>query len=273
MIQFSNCKINLGLDIISKREDGYHNIETCFFPIPFYDVVEVIQNATFQFSCSGLKIDATPENNLCVKAYQLLKKDFIDVPPIHLHLLKNIPMGAGIGGGSANAAFTLQLLNKKFNLEIDKATLKEYAASLGSDCTFFIENTPCLATGKGELLEPVKLDLSHHTIVLLFPKIHVSTKDAFAAIIPKQPSKKISEIIRLPIEEWKHFLKNDFEESIFPIHPMLHTLKQKLYTAGAIYASMSGSGSTIYGIFKTNDDVENLLLKQNLNIDYKFFKL
>jgi 4-diphosphocytidyl-2-C-methyl-D-erythritol kinase len=269
MVIFSNCKINLGLQIVSKREDGFHNLETIFYPIPFYDVIEIIEAKEFLFTSTGLEIDGKSDTNLCVKAYNLLKKDFAILPNMHLHLQKNIPMGAGIGGGSANAAYTLQLINKKFDLNISKEELKTYASELGSDCSFFIENQTCFASGRGEILSPIVFHLNDYTILLLFPGIHISTKNAFENIVPKNGNISLQQIIKEPIETWKNKLTNDFEQTAFSAHPILQDYKNELYNLGALYASMSGSGSTIYGIFNKNQ-VENIDVESSFkNCPYK----
>ncbi len=259
MVVFSNCKINLGLHIVAKRADGFHDIETIFYPIPFYDVIEIIEAPEFTFTTTGLTIPSTPDNNLCVKAYHLLKKDFVNLPPVHLHLQKNIPMGAGIGGGSANAAYTLVLLNQKFKLALSHTQLKTYAAQLGSDCAFFIENKPCYATGRGEILQSLNIDLKDYYIALVFSALHVNTAEAFAGITIQKPTLSCKDTINYSIQEWAKNLKNDFETSIFKIHPSLSEAKNVLYQLGATYASMTGSGSTIYGLFnKKNIDKNSL---------------
>jgi 4-diphosphocytidyl-2-C-methyl-D-erythritol kinase len=262
LVIFSNCKINLGLQIISKRADGYHNLETVFYPVPVFDIIEIITAAVFQFSVSGLVVDAASENNLCVQAYHLLKKDFQQIPPVQMHLHKAIPMGAGLGGGSANAACTLQLLNRKYLLGISSETLKKYALQLGSDCAFFIENKPCRASGRGELLNPISLDLSGYTIILLFPPITISTASAFGNIIPRAASGSLTEIIKEPVSCWKETLYNDFENPVFALHPQLRELKEKLYKAGAVYASLTGSGSVLYGLFDLQQTEKELLKKR-----------
>lgn len=267
MVQFSNCKINLGLYITSKREDGYHNLSTCFYPIPFYDVIEIIQATAFKFTTTGMPIYSTEVNNLCVKAYHLLKNDFPDLPAVHMHLQKNIPMGAGIGGGSANAAYTLLLLNKKFPLALKESQLIQYAAILGSDCAFFIKNTPCFASSRGEVLAPTTINLSAYSIVLIFPQIHINTKQAFSHIVPRLPKETIETTLGRPVEEWKEYLSNDFEEGAFKEHPTLAPIKETLYTLGAVYASMTGSGSTMYGIFKKDTALENKIVT---NFTYPF---
>ncbi|MEQ6166694.1 4-(cytidine 5'-diphospho)-2-C-methyl-D-erythritol kinase [Ekhidna sp. MALMAid0563] len=249
MITFPNAKINLGLNIVSNREDGYHNIESCFYPIPWRDSLEVIEAASFAFYSYGLDIPGDTSSNLCVKAYELLKADF-DIPPIEIHLLKNIPMGAGLGGGSADGAFTLKMLNDIFSLNLTDSQLENYALQLGSDCPFFIKNKPAIARGRGEQLKVIDLDLSGYHIAIHNPGIHISTKEAYAGVKPEQPELHVSEIIQKPISEWKDTLSNDFESSIFPNHPEIEQLKKEMYEAGAIYASMTGSGSTVFGVFE-----------------------
>jgi 4-diphosphocytidyl-2-C-methyl-D-erythritol kinase len=251
MISFPNCKINLGLNIINKREDGFHDLETVFFPLPFIDVLEIIpfKNNDVAYNVSGIPLIAD-ENNICLKAFGLLKKDFPDLPQIQMHLHKAIPLGAGLGGGSADAAFTLQLLNKKFELGISNEKLIKYALQLGSDCPFFIINEPCFATDRGEKLEPINVNLTKYKIVLVNPGIHIDTKWAFSKIIPVQPKASIKNIITQPIATWKDELKNDFEIPVFKEYPEIQKIKEELYHYGAVYASLSGSGSTIFGIYE-----------------------
>ncbi|WP_370089770.1 4-(cytidine 5'-diphospho)-2-C-methyl-D-erythritol kinase [Ekhidna sp.] len=249
MITFPNAKINLGLNIVSKREDGYHNIESCFYPIPRHDSLEVIEAASFAFHSYGLDIPGDATSNLCVKAYELIKADF-DIPPVEIHLLKTIPMGAGLGGGSADGAFTLKMLNNLFRLELSDSQLETYCLKLGSDCPFFIKNLPAIATGRGEHLQPIDLDLSGYYLAIYNPGIHVSTKEAYAGVTPRKAKISISNFINTPIQEWKDKLVNDFESSIFPNHPEIEQLKREMYDAGAIYASMTGSGSTVFGLFE-----------------------
>lgn len=255
MIVFPNSKINLGLRIHRKREDGYHDLETVFFPVALNDALEIIpmapreRSSSFPFTLSGTAIQGRPTANLCVLAYKLLKKDFPGLPKIKMHLHKTIPSGAGLGGGSADAAFTLLLLNKMFGLGLSKEKLMHYAAALGSDCPFFIINKPCYATGRGEILEEVKVDLSAYRIVIVNPGIHIDTGLAFTNILPAVPELSIKEIIQRPVERWKDEMQNDFEKVIFPRHPAIVEIKDQLYRSGATFASMSGSGSTVYGIF------------------------
>jgi 4-diphosphocytidyl-2-C-methyl-D-erythritol kinase len=258
MIVFPNCKINLGLHILQKRTDGFHDLETVFYPIALQDALEVVQNPsptpTIQFNTTGLKIDSSAEDNICFNAYQLLKKDFPELPAIKMHLHKVIPSGAGLGGGSSDGAFTLLLLNKKFSLGLSEEQLLNYALQLGSDCPFFIKNKPCYATGRGERLEEIELDLSHYKIVLINPRIHIHTGKAFSKITPCHQRTSIKEIIQQPIGKWKDLLKNDFEEVVFAEYPEVKTIKEELYKQGAVYASMSGSGSSIYGLFHKNTE-------------------
>ncbi len=268
MIVFPNCKINLGLHILRKRADGYHDLETVFYPVRFTDILELIPDRSTNdqpvtYSQSGLEIQGNPLDNLCVKAYQLLKKDYPALPPVKMHLHKVIPTGAGLGGGSADAAFSLQLLNDYFKLELSTDQLLHYALSLGSDCPFFILNKPAYATGRGELLKPVSVDLTGYTLVIINPGIHVPTAKAFAGIRPALPEKSLKEIIAQPVSSWAEELVNDFEKPIFYQYPEIAAIKDELYRAGAVYASMSGSGSTVYGLFT---DGKPLIL--NLPPDY-----
>lgn len=249
MVVFPNAKINLGLDILSKRDGGYHNISSAFYPLPLQDVLEIIPSETLQFDTSGLKISGNPENNLILKAYQLLQREF-DIPPVHIHLHKIIPMGAGLGGGSSDAAFTIKLLNNLFSLSLSDSKLESLAGQLGSDCPFFIRNKPILAEGTGTEFSDIALDLSGKYLVLICPNIHVGTAEAYQNVKPAVPEHTVKEIIEdTSIDRWRNSLKNDFEASIFSKYPQLKNIKQQLYAAGALYASMSGSGSSIYGIF------------------------
>ena len=250
MVIFPNSKINLGLNVVGKRNDGYHDIETVFFPVQLRDALEVIEKEKFEFSTSGSPIEVETEKNLCIKAYHLLKKDLPHLPMVQMHLHKAIPMGAGLGGGSADGAFTLKLLNKKFELNLSEKQLINYSLQLGSDCPFFILNKPCFATGRGEILEQTGLDLSEFKILIVHPPIHISTAWAFANINPLKPAKSIKQIIQQPISSWKAELINDFEKPVFEKYPEIKNIKVKLYDAGATYASMSGSGSAVYGIFR-----------------------
>ena len=251
MICFPNAKINLGLHIVRKRQDGYHDLETVFYPIPVKDALEVTPTdaEAFSFTQSGIPVDGEPEKNLVVKAVHLLSDKF-ELPPLNIHLLKAIPFGAGLGGGSADAAFTLTLLNNYCNLQLTNEELEELAARLGADCPFFIRNTPVLATGTGNIFEPIDLSLTGYHLCLVKPDIFVSTPAAYSMITPSEPSVSLKEVIRQPIAEWRSSLANDFEQGIFSQHPRIAQIKQELYEAGAVYASMSGSGSSLFGIFK-----------------------
>ena len=254
MVTFPNCKINLGLNILQKRKDGYHDIETVFYPLPIHDILEVISshgNKT-QFNNTGINTGAY-ENNLCLKAYHLLKTDFPRLPEINMHLHKVIPMGAGLGGGSADAVFTLLLLNKKYHLNIARQQLFVYALQLGSDCPFFLINEPCHASGRGEIVEPLQFSLSKYKLLIVNPGIHINTKSLFGEIIPAIPSKKIKEIIHQPVETWSSELVNDFEKIAFSKHPQLKKIKENMYMNGAVYAAMTGTGSTVFGIFNPGE--------------------
>ena len=252
MVVFPNCKINLGLNIISKRMDGYHDLETVFFPVAVKDALEVITFPTSSFETSGLPVDGKPEDNICMKAFHLLKADFRLLPEIKTWLHKAIPMGAGLGGGSADGAFMLMLLNKKYQLNLTPQQLVNYSIQLGSDCPFFITNEPVFATGRGELMEKIAVDLSGYQILIVNPNIHISTKEAFSKLIPGTPFKSVREIIQQPLVTWKNDLVNDFEKAVFPMYPAIKKLKDDLYNAGAVYASMTGSGSTVFGIYPKN---------------------
>lgn len=248
MINFPNAKINLGLHITAKRKDGYHDLETCMMPVPLYDALEMIPSKKMVFESTGLSIPGDSKDNLILKAYHLLKKDFNDLPPIHIHLHKNIPMGAGLGGGSADAAFALTLMNQLFDLYLEDWFLEEYAAKLGSDCAFFIQNTPKIATGRGEILEHIDLDLKSKHVLLINPNIHIGTKEAYSGVTPKASPVVLKKVLS-DRQRWKNELVNDFEASIFPKYPEIADIKNKLYDMGAFYASMSGSGSTVFGLF------------------------
>jgi 4-diphosphocytidyl-2-C-methyl-D-erythritol kinase len=265
MLLFPNCKINLGLKITGKRADGYHNIETVFFPVPLRDAIEIIDNnqtlETVEFTQSGIHLDGLQNDNLCIKAWQLLKNDFPALPSIKLHLHKAIPMGAGLGGGSADGSFTLVFLNQKYSLNLSENQLLAYALQLGSDCPFFIINIPCLATGRGEQFQPIQLSLSGYRLVLVNPGIHVNTRWAFSQLTLTEPAtnntvnfkQSLSSIVSSSIDHWKDNLTNDFEMPVFEKFPIIQSIKETLYEKGALYASMSGSGSSVYGIFKDID--------------------
>ena len=254
MLTFPNAKINLGLNIIEKRPDGYHNLETIFYPIPLEDALEITVprsdggDTKFRLHQFGLKIAGRPEDNLAVKAYQLLNARF-GLPSVDIQLLKRIPSGAGLGGGSADAAFMLKLLNEKFGLGLRDKELEACAAQLGADCAFFIRNHPTYAEGIGDVFSPVSLSLKGYRIWLVKPDVFVSTRDAFARIKPRRPSTSLRQVAQLPVEEWKGRMVNDFEESVFPQFPVIAEIKSEMYRRGAVYASMSGSGSSVYGLF------------------------
>lgn len=259
MLTFPNAKINLGLNITEKRPDGYHNLETVFYPIPIEDALEIteLQGAPgekFRLHQAGLEIAGEADNNLVVRAYKLLDEQF-HLPPTDIHLFKHIPSGAGLGGGSADAAFMLKLLNEQFGLALTDDALEEYAARLGADCAFFIKNRPVYAESIGNLFSPITLSLKGYRLWLVKPDIFVSTRDAFARIKPRRPQASLREIVKLPVEEWKACMVNDFEESVFPQFPAIGEIKEEMYRQGAIYASMSGSGSSVYGLFKADAEV------------------
>ncbi|MCC7401533.1 MAG: 4-(cytidine 5'-diphospho)-2-C-methyl-D-erythritol kinase [Chitinophagaceae bacterium] len=256
MIIFPNCKINLGLRILGKRSDGFHNIETAFYPLQIKDALELIAessqspSAPVQLSLSGILPEIPEEENICVKAYHLLKKDFPRITPVKMHLHKIIPAGAGLGGGSADGAFTLKLINEKFNLGLNNEQLLRYALQLGSDCPFFILNIPCIATGRGEVMAPLERNLGDYKFVLINPGIHVNTAWAYAQVSPTLPVRSIKEILLQPVETWKDELVNDFEAPVFKNFPEIKSIKENLYNSNSLFASMSGSGSTVFGIFK-----------------------
>ncbi|MDL2315170.1 4-(cytidine 5'-diphospho)-2-C-methyl-D-erythritol kinase [Bacteroidales bacterium OttesenSCG-928-C19] len=255
MISFPNAKVNLGLHIVSKRPDGFHNLETVFAPIPFSDVLEIIPaKEETSFRQSGIIVDTRPDDNLCMKAYQLLKKDFPQIADVEMWLHKVIPFGAGLGGGSADASFTLRLLNDIFELHLSGEKLQQYASQLGSDCAFFIENKPMFAKGKGDEFEKIDLDVSNYCWVIVKPSFSISTPEAYAGITPKTPEIPLKEVIKLPVAEWKDKLTNDFENHLFVKYPELRNLKEQLYNSGAVYASLSGSGSALFGIFEKLDE-------------------
>lgn len=248
MISFPNAKINLGLAITEKRADGFHNIDSCFYPVAWKEVLEIQRAKQTSFTSSGIDIPGDVSKNLCLQAYELLKTDF-RLPPVHIHLHKVIPIGAGLGGGSADGAFALKMLNNIFELGLNTEQLEYYAAQLGSDCPFFVNNKPVLVSGRGEVFTEVKLNLGGRFMVLINPQIHISTKEAYAGIQPKMPEMSCHHILQQPMENWEGLLVNDFEASLFPNYPQLPAIKKRLYQAGAIYASMTGSGSTVFGIF------------------------
>lgn len=275
MLTFPCAKINLGLNITSKREDGYHNLETIFYPVPLTDALEVkLMHDDFpsdepcDLKITGNAVDCDEKNNLVVQAYTLLAQDFT-LPRVHTHLVKRIPMQAGLGGGSADGAFMIRLLDERFRLNMGIAEMERYASRLGSDCAFFITTEPSFATGRGEVLEPVNIaeqNLQGYYISIVKPTIAVSTCEAFKQIICRQPEHCCRDIVRQPVETWKTVLTNDFEEPAFKQHPELADIKQRLYDLGAVYAQMSGSGSAFFGLFRT----EPQQLKSNFPDCYTF---
>ncbi len=275
MLTFPCAKINLGLNITSKREDGYHNLETIFYPVPLTDALEVkLMHDDFpsdepcDLKITGNAVDCDEKNNLVVQAYTLLAQDFT-LPRVHTHLVKRIPMQAGLGGGSADGAFMIRLLDERFRLNMGIAEMERYASRLGSDCAFFITTEPSFATGRGEVLEPVNIaeqNLQGYYISIVKPTIAVSTREAFKQIICRQPEHCCRDIVRQPVETWKTVLTNDFEEPAFKQHPELADIKQRLYDLGAVYAQMSGSGSAFFGLFRT----EPQQLKSNFPDCYTF---
>ena len=247
MILYPNAKINIGLNVLKKRNDSYHDISSVFYPIHnLYDILEVIPSSKFSFACSG--IPTSKKNNICIKAYEILNQDF-DVGNVNIHLDKRIPVGAGLGGGSSDASFLLKALNILFNLKMSKNQLNEYAKKIGADCPFFIDNTPKHVTGVGDIMNNLDLNLSGYDIKFTFPEISISTAEAYKNIIPKDSENNLMQYIREPISKWKGNITNDFEELVFKNHPSLKKLKKEIYSNGAIYASMTGSGSVLYGLF------------------------
>ena len=259
MITFPCAKINLGLNIVSKRPDGYHNLETVFYPIPLTDALEIKymdekfpSESPCDLKITGNDVDCNEEDNLVIKAYQLLAADF-QLPRVHAHLVKRIPTQAGLGGGSSDAAYMIRLLDERFRLNIGIPEMERYAAKLGADCAFFITADPSYAEGIGDVLMPVDVPgagLGGYYLAVVKPSVAVSTRDAYAAIVPTTPAKCCRDIVRQPIETWKDELVNDFEAPIFAMHPELAAIKQSLYDAGAVYAAMSGSGSALFSIFR-----------------------
>jgi 4-diphosphocytidyl-2-C-methyl-D-erythritol kinase len=244
VIVFPNAKINIGLNIVEQRLDGFHNIESCFYPVPWLDALEVVEAEKFSFATSG--IDVPGDGNICIKAYDLLKHDF-DLPPVSIHLHKNIPIGAGLGGGSADGAFMLKLLNDKFSLALSTKQLQTFASQLGSDCPFFIDNKPCFVEGTGDIFSPINIDLQGLYIVIIYPQIHINTISAYKNITPSGSAADLKNILETnPTKDWPRQVTNDFEKNTDGI---VQQLKDHLYARGALYASMTGSGSAVYGLF------------------------
>ena len=251
MITFPNAKINLGLNIVERRPDGYHNIETVFYPIPLTDVLEIVPARATSLTCYGNPVDCPPEKNLVMRAYRMMQERF-DLPPVAIYLYKHIPDGAGLGGGSSDAAHALLMLNQMFNLGIAEAELATMAATLGADCAFFVYNQPMLATGIGDVMSPVDVDLKGKTLLLVKPSVGVDTRTAYSRVVPTPATVNLSQLITQPVETWDGLLVNDFEPSVFAALPQLWIIKARLIDAGAQYAAMSGSGSTVFGIFDSD---------------------
>lgn len=260
MILYPNCKINIGLRVISKRADGYHNLETIFYPIlGLYDVLMITASGQFSFVQDGLAVDCPAEDNLILKCYRRMQARYPQIGNVSIRFTKRIPFGAGLGGGSSDAAHTAIALNELFELGLSREQLAEEVAPLGADCAFFIYNTPCLAEGIGEILTPIPFTLSGFRLVMLKPDIHISTREAYQGVLAASHQPSLADLVKkefTPIDLSRHadIVCNDFERTVFPAHPELAALKQRLIDAGAYYAAMSGSGSTIYALFE--DDPE-----------------
>lgn len=257
MIVFPNAKINIGLNVVERRADGYHNLETVFYPVKIHDALEVVLSDKLCFTSSGNPIPGNAGDNLCLKAYHLLKKDH-HLPPVNIHLHKNIPIGAGLGGGSADAGFFIRLLNDVCKINLSTRAMQNYARQLGADCAFFIENKPVSAFEKGDQFEEIQLDLSAYYLVLVMPPIHVATAEAYSGFQPAPSKYNLQEILEFPAAAWKERVKNDFESSVFAHHPQIKVVKEALYQQGALYASMSGSGAAVFGIFNKKPDLQEL---------------
>ena len=248
MILFPNAKINLGLNIVATRNDGYHELESVMIPVSLFDILELTEQGTFEMIQSGIPVAGSPDNNLCVMAWRLMRERY-SIPNVRIHLRKQIPMGAGMGGGSADGAFVIEGLNTLFQLNLSLEERRQLAAQLGSDCPFFIQNVPQLAQGRGEILRPIEFTHKGYFLKLVNPGIHVSTKEAFAGVHISGEHGRLEGQIAQPIETWRDTVKNDFEVHLFEIHPTLRLIKEALYEEGAVYASMSGSGSTLFAIY------------------------
>lgn len=262
MIVYPNAKINIGLNVVEKRPDGYHNLETVFYPIGLQDILEIkvldegnVPECGYKLKITGTILDGSPEDNLVVRAFKMLKNDF-NLPPVSIGLYKHIPTGAGLGGGSSDAAFTIKTLNKRFDLRLTDEQMEDYCTRLGADCPFFIKDTPVFATGIGNEFHPVSFSLKGKHLVLVKPDIFVSTKDAYAKVNVRRPDTPLPELLAQPLETWKDTIINDFERSVFSKYPEIAAIKDSMYDIGAVYASMSGSGSSVFGIF--DEPVENI---------------
>lgn len=269
MILFPPAKINLGLNVLYKRDDSFHELDTCMLTIPITDALEILRADEFSFRQTGLLIPGSIEENICVKAFRLMKENF-KIPAVYIHLRKEIPMGAGLGGGSADAAYVLKGIDQLFNLNCSIELLESFAAELGSDCPFFIKNKAQIAKGRGEILYPCAIDLKGYYIKIVNPGIHIGTKEAYSGIIFNDEKKSVQTIVEGPIENWKSELKNDFESSCFAQYPVLLEIKNKLYFEGAVYASMSGSGSTMFGIYRNEPKKSFLGHPSYLEINKRF---
>ncbi len=256
MITFPNAKINIGLQIIAKRADGFHDLLSCFYPVGWCDILEILPAEKLSFKSTGIPIPESAGGNLCLKAYNLLRADF-DLPPVYMHLHKVVPIGAGLGGGSADGAFTLKMLNELFELQLSTIQLVDYARKLGSDCAFFIENRSQFCFGKGDEFEDINLNISDKWIVLVNPMIHISTAEAYSGVKPMIATTDLRLVLQEPTAHWKGLVKNDFEDSLLPKYPLIVQIKEQLYEFGAEYVSMTGSGSTVYGIFEHEIDLRN----------------
>jgi 4-diphosphocytidyl-2-C-methyl-D-erythritol kinase len=255
MVSFPNAKINIGLSITEKRADGFHNLESCFYPVGWCDVLEILPAEKLSFKSTGIPIPGNPKTNLCLKAYHLVKQDF-NVPPVMIHLHKVVPIGAGLGGGSADCAFTIKTLNDLFELHLTTEQMENYARKLGSDCAFFIQNKPKYCVGKGDEFSKISLDLSNKYIVLINPNIHISTAEAYLGVKPNKAEIDLRNILQNPVNKWVDVVKNDFENYLLLKYPTISTVKEQLYFRGAAYASMTGSGSTVFGIFDEEVDLK-----------------
>lgn len=249
MIVYPNAKINLGLNIVARRSDGYHDIETAFYPIPLQDALEVTEAEQFRFRMAGNQLDCPAGDNLVIKVLRNVEQDF-KLPDLEIFLYKHIPSGAGLGGGSADAAFMLKLLNEQFELGMSRDEMKRRLTPIGADCAFFIENRPVLATGIGDVMTPIDFSLKGWMLVLVKPDVEVSTREAYAGVTPRQPDAPLADILRMPVEQWQGRLRNDFEDSVFARFPEIAATRDLLLDLGATYAAMSGSGSAVFGLFR-----------------------
>lgn len=257
MVTFPPCKINLGLHVLAKRQDGYHDIETCFYPVPWTDVLEVVPSGDFTFATSGGPVPGSSADNLCVRAWNLLRANY-DIGPVAIHLHKLLPIGAGLGGGSSDGAFTLKTLNRLFHLRMTPEEVRNFAGRLGSDCSFFVDSVPSIGTGRGERLTKISLTLKGKYLIIVKPDVHISTARAYGGVIPRTPPLSIREVIEeYPLAEWRHLLQNDFEAQIFRDFPLVEAIHRKLYALGATFARMTGSGSAVFGIFDEEVHLRN----------------